>query len=713
MSTAPNQTIPDVVEERSQRRYLLLAGCVDCAGDLAALRQVPGVHEVRFLEATGVIAVDADPRLEDGVLLRAAAGSGLTLQRQDTTRPSTPPTAPPWWKRPALIALVAATGLVAAGLLAEHAIDAEPVALALFLAAIGIGGIYPVREALSVLRTRRLSIGVLLVAAAIGALALGRVEEAAELVVIFSLGEVLESYAADRARGSIRALMALTPPVAERLSIDGSSTATPVQELNIGDVVLVRPHQRIPTDGEVQDGSSWVDASAVTGESMPVETTTGAAVYGGTLNGDGALRIEVTTAYTDTVLARVIRQVEDAQASRGRAQRFAERFGAIYTPAMFALAALVALLGPLAGLSFTEAVYRALVILTVSCSCALVISVPVAVVTAIARGARDGILIKGGAHLEQLARIDTIAFDKTGTLTAGRPALTTIHALPGHTEDQVLTLAAAVEATSTHPIATAITEAAQQRRLALPDSTEAATTPGVGAHATVRGHRIHVGRVRPATDATQTHEALADLEQQGLTPVAVYRDDMLIGILGVSDQLRPDAVAALAQLRKLGIARTVILTGDHPRVAEAVAAQLGINEIHAGLLPEDKTSQVQNLCRQGVVAMVGDGVNDAPAMANAHVAIAMGAAGTDVALETADVALMADDLTRLPAAIRLARRARANITQNIVMSLVVITGLVAAATAGAFNLTQGIILNEGTALLIIANGLRLLRHKEA
>ncbi|NHA01194.1 cation-translocating P-type ATPase [Nocardioides sp. W3-2-3] len=255
MSTAPDQTLAaTTTDEPTQRRYLVLAGCVDCSGDLAALRQVPGASEVRLLEATGVIAVDADPTLDDDVFLRAAAGSGLTLQRQDTSRPSAPLASTPWWKRPALIALAAATALVATGLVVEHAIGAEPAALALFVAAIGIGGIYPVREALSVLRSRRLSIGVLLVAATIGALALGRVEEAAELVVIFSLGEVLESYAADRARGSIRALMALTPPVAERVRDDGASVPTPVQDLNLGDVVLVRPHQRIPTDGQVEDG---------------------------------------------------------------------------------------------------------------------------------------------------------------------------------------------------------------------------------------------------------------------------------------------------------------------------------------------------------------------------------------------------------------------------------------------------------------------------
>jgi len=691
-------------------RYRVEAGCVECAGDLAALRRVPGARDVRPLDSTGALVVDAGPELDDDVLVRAATRAGITLHPEPTKRREGHGQGRPWWRRPALLALVVAAVLVLAGIFAERAADADTAALVLFAAGIAVGSIYPVREALGALRSRRLSIGVLLVAATLGALALGRVEEAAELVVIFSLGDVLESYAADRARGSIRALMALTPPVADRLRPDGGTEPVAVEDLAVGQLILVRPHRRIPADGRVLDGASWVDASAVTGESMPIETAPGATVFGGTLNGDSALRIEVTTPYADTVLARVIRQVEQAQANRGRAQRFAQRFGAVYTPVMFGLAAAVTAIGPAFGLSFTEALYRALVILTVSCSCALVISVPVAVVTAIARGARDGILIKGGAHLERLAAVDTIAFDKTGTLTCGRPALVAIHPLHGHTADEVLALAANVEVGSTHPIAEAITRAATERGLDVRALPEARTLPGIGAEAVSDGRLLRVGRVDPtvASDA-EAFTALHTIEQGGLTPVAITDNGRLVGLLGLADQIRPDAAPALNTLRRLGVNRTAILTGDHPQVAAAVAKQLGITEVHAALLPEDKTTHVQALRDHGVVAMVGDGVNDAPAMAYADIAVAMGAASTDVALETADVALMADDLTRLPAAIRLARRARRNVTENIVLSLATIAVLVTAALAGAFTLTEGILLNEGTALLIIATGLRLLR----
>jgi len=704
MATAEHDTTD--AGSATPRRFQVVAGCVDCSGDLAVLRQLPGARDLRLLDATGVIVVDAGPELDDEAVVNAAASAGITLQPERSTRSQRPPSRP-WWARPAMLTLAASTALVVAALIAEHIVHADLAATVLFAVAIAVGGIYPLREAWAVLRSRRLSIGVLLVAAAIGALALGRVEEAAELVVIFSLGEVLESYAADRARGSIRALMALTPPTAHRLRPDGSTEPVPVEHLTVGDILLVRPHQRIPTDGRVIDGHSWIDTSAVTGESMPAEAAPETAVFGGTLNGDGALHIEATTPYTDTVLARVIRQVEQAQANRGRAQRFAERFGATYTPVMFALALAVTALGPpLMGLSFTDALYRALVILTVSCSCALVISVPVAVVTAIARGARDGILIKGGIHLEHLATVDTVAFDKTGTLTRGQPALIAVHPFNGRTKHQVLALAAAVEATSTHPIAQAITRAATDRGLTLQPATDAKTLPGIGAHATIDSRHIRVGRPDPETAQSR----LTSIEQAGLTPVAVTDNGQLIGLLGLADQLRPDAAPAMQSLRQLGIRHTVMLTGDHPRVASAIATQLGITDVHAGLLPHDKTTHIQALRESARVAMVGDGVNDAPAMATADIAIAMGAASTDVALETADVALMADDLTRLPAAIHLARRARANINQNIVLSLATITVLVVAALAGAFSLTEGIILNEGTALLIIANGLRLLRR---
>ncbi|MGW9005140.1 heavy metal translocating P-type ATPase [Brevibacterium casei] len=610
-----------------------------------------------------------------------------------------------------MVTLAVAAVLLVAGLVVEWTIHSEPVALALFWGAILIGGVYPLRSAIRAVRHKRLTITVLLVVAAIGAIALGVIEEAAMLVVIFSLGEAMEAYATDKARGSISALMELAPPTANRLNDDGATKTVAVEELHPGDVVLVRPGERLPTDGAVIHGASWVDASPVTGESVPVEVTAGTEVFGGSLNGNGVLRIRVTKEYYDTVLARVIEQVEEAQANRSGAERFADKFGAVYTPAMFALAVAVALVLPLLGFEWREAIYRALVVLVVSCSCALIISVPVSVVTAIARGARDGILIKGGIYLERLADIKAVAFDKTGTLTRGRPDLAQVTPLDGISEDEALTLAAAVESESEHPIATAIVAGARDRALTIPAVQDARALPGAGMEATLDGRTLHIGRPtdEDRTDGT-AGPALAHAEAEGCTAVVLRDDTRPLAVVAVADQLRPDAESTLAELRDLGVERVLMLTGDSATVARSTAQALGLDDYRAELLPEDKSAAIRELReKHGVIAMVGDGVNDAPAMANADLAIAMGAASTDVALETADVALLADELDRLPAAIRLSRRARKNIKINIALSLTVVAILIVAALAGWMSLTTGLLLNEGSAALIILNGLRMLR----
>ncbi|WP_166804523.1 heavy metal translocating P-type ATPase [Cryobacterium algoritolerans] len=621
-----------------------------------------------------------------------------------------PPARRRWWQKPEMVALAVAGVLLAAGLIVEWTTHSEPATLALFWASILVGGVYPLRSAIRAVRNRRLNITVLLVVAVIGAIALGVVEEAAMLVVIFSLGEAMEAYATNKARGSISALMELTPPSANRLTTGGLTETVAVEQLHPGEVVLIRPGERLPTDGTVTEGASWVDASPVTGESVPVEAAAGTEVFGGSLNGNGVLRVRVTKEYSDTVLARVIEQVEEAQTNRSGAERFADKFTAIYTPAMFALAVLVALVLPVFGFEWREAIYRALVILVVSCSCALVISVPVSVVTAIARGARDGILIKGGLYLERLADIKAVAFDKTGTLTRGRPALTQVTAFGGTTEQDALTLAAAVEAGSEHPIAAAIVAGARDRGLDIPAARDARALPGAGMEAIIDGRALHIGRPSDADRSDpQVGAAVAGAESEGCTAVVLREDTRPLAVLAVADQLRPDAHSTIAELRELGIKRVLMLTGDNATVARSTAHALGLDDYRAELLPDDKSAAIRELREQyGVIAMVGDGVNDAPALANADLAIAMGAAGTDVALETADVALMADELGRLPAAIRLSRRARNNIKINIALSLAVVAVLIIAALAGWMTLTTGLLLNEGSAALIILNGLRML-----
>lgn len=721
-------------------------GCLSCSADLGTVRALAGVQEVDAL-ASGLVIVTHDGSVADGAVVKAAARAGLTIlpagagladdgdgesaaaggrsevQRSegravsrpaDSTARDSAPAAPPvlrsWWQKPEMIALSAAAVLLAAGFVVEWTVRVESIALALFWATVAVGGAYPLRSAVRSVRNKRLTITVLLVVAAGGAIALGVIEEAAILVVIFSLGEAMEAYATDRARGSIRALMQLVPPSARRIAEGAGSEIVAVDQLHPGDIVLVRPGERLPTDGTVIEGASWIDASPVTGESAPVEAIEGTEVFGGSLNGSGVLQVEVAKEYRDTVLARVIQQVEEAQANRSGAERFADKFGAIYTPAMFVLAIVVALVMPLLGYEWRDAIYRALVILVVSCSCSLVISVPVSVVTSIARGARDGILIKGGVYLERLAEIKVVAFDKTGTLTRGKPRLVEVVALGELGEQGALALAAAVESGSEHPIAAAIVAGAAERGLEVPVARDARATAGFGMDANVAGRALHVGR---PSDADRLHPrtgALIDrAEADGQTVVVLRDDGRAIATLAVADQLRPDAKRTIDELRTLGVDRVLMLTGDNETVARSTAESLGLDAYRAGLLPEDKSAAVRELREKyGVIAMVGDGVNDAPALASADLAIAMGAASTDVALETADVALMADELDRLPAAIRLSRRARSNIKGNIVMSLAVVAALVVAGLAGLMSLTTGLLLNEGSAALIILNGLRML-----
>lgn len=694
-----------------QDRYRVAGGCLDCAGDVTGtLGSLPGVRQVEVLGAAGVVVIGHDGTVDPGVVARQAARSGLDLS--PAGQPARAAAGRGRWQRSPRVLLLGVAGLLmAAGLAADHLAGQATLAAGLYLATVATGGIFPVRSAWQVLRRRRLSIGTLLVAGTLGALALGVFAEAAMLVVVFSAGGLLEDYVADQARSSIRALMSLAPPAAARLEPGGATALVPVQDLEPGDLVLARPGERLPTDGKVTAGTSWIDQGPVTGESVPSEAVPGTQVFGGTLNGPGTLTIEVAGPWRDTVLARVIEQVEQAQARRGTAQRFADKFGAVYTPVMFTLAALVAAAGPATGLTPREAVYRGLVILVVSCSCALVISVPTAVIAAISRAARDGILIKGGTHLETLARIRAIAIDKTGTLTAGKPALTDVIPLGGHEPEVVLRLAASVEAASEHPLATAIIAAAAGRGLPVTPAAGTQAVPGTSVHGSAEGRLVSVGRPDPGCLPGHPGDRLTALQASGKTVVQVTIDRQPAGLLAIADQLRPESPTAMAALRTLGIDRIVMLTGDNPATAAATAAAAGIREWRAGLLPEGKTAAITALRNDaGPVAMIGDGINDAPALATADASIAMGAAGSDVALETADIALMGDQLGKLPGAIALARNATRVIRQNVTMSLAVIAALDAAALSGHLSLAAGLLLNEGSALLIIANGLRLLRQ---
>jgi len=606
--------------------------------------------------------------------------------------------------------LLCAVFLIAAGIVATTGRDRP--ATALYLLAYAAGGAGSAVAAWRALRRGRVDVNVLMLLAAAGAAFLGEWNEGGILLFLFSLSNAMEFYAVGRTRRAIRALMALRPPEA-LVRRDGNEVVVPVEDLRPGDVVIVRPAERLPADGVVVTGASSIDQSPITGESIPVDVTAGSRVFAGTINERGSLQVRVIKRPEDTVLARIIALVEQAQAAQPPTQRIIDRFGQIYAVLVMAGAALGYAVLLLLGFSPDRAFYRAITLLVVASPCAVVIATPAAVLSAIANAARRGVLFKGGVHLERLADVDTIVFDKTGTLTVGRPVVTDIVALTGTgTDIELLSLAGALEQRSEHALAAAVIRACQAHGLDLhePESFEAVT--GRGVRGTVEGRTVRVGNEQflreegvPITERVRGR--LMALQQEGKTPILVA-DREVVGILGVADTIRLQALPMVETLHELGVKRLVMLTGDHRQVADGVARGLGLNDVRAELLPEDKARVVEALRRDGVVAMVGDGVNDAPALAVADVGVAMGAAGTDAAMETADVVLMGDDLSRLPYALRLSRDARRIIRQNLTFAVGVIAVLVTLTLAFGLRLALGVVGHEGSTVIVILNGLRLL-----
>lgn len=596
----------------------------------------------------------------------------------------------------------------------------------LIIAAIA-GGLPIARSGWAALRaTRRPDMNGLMTVAVSGALAIGEYTEGAILVFLFSVGELLEALTMERARNAIRSLVALRPSEATRLTPDGEERV-PVEMLAVGDRILVRPGERIPADGQVLEGRSAVDQAPITGESLPVEKGPGDEVFAGTINTFGALTITVSRIASDSTLARIIHLVEEAQEQRAPSQRMVDRFAAFYTPAVVGGAVLVALVPPLLGLGqFLDWLYRALVLLVVACPCALVISTPVAVVSGLAAAARAGILVKGGGHLEQLARLRAIAFDKTGTLTWGQPRL--VDGLcANHTADSpqdcpecmdLLAKAAAVETRSEHPLARAVVRAAQELGVAerYSPAEKVESEPGRGVQGQVAGHTVKVGS-HAYVHGTQDEDAfcrqIEAIVARGRTAVMV--EDVCCGSRAygvVTDTLRPEVPAVIGALKKMGVRHTVMLTGDNPMAAERIGRTAGVDEVRAGLLPQDKVEVVSEiLARYGTVAMVGDGINDAPALARASVGIAMGVAGSDVALETADVALMSNDLWGIPRLIRLSRQVVAHIRQNVAFSLTTKAVFLILALAGVATLWMAVFADTGVSLLVTLNGMRPLMRR--
>ena len=591
-------------------------------------------------------------------------------------------------------------------------------AWALYAIAYAAGGWEATRDGLKQLRHARLDIDFLMVIAAIGAALVGEFVEGGLLLFLFSLGHGLEHLALDRARSAVTALAKIAPKFARVRAADGSEREVPVEEVALGDVVVVRPGERIAADGTVIEGRSGVDQSPMTGESMPVDKEPGEPVFAGSINGDGALVVRVTQLASDTLVARMVRLVAEAQASKSTAERAAERFTRIYVPCVLVATAAAIVVPPLAGwLSWPVAFMRAMSMLIGASPCALAISTPAAVLAGLARAARGGVLVKGGAHLESLGMVRAVAVDKTGTITRGKPELSALMCAEGVREEELLRIAASVESASSHPIARAVLDAARARGIEVPAPVDSAAVKGKGVEATVDGVRAGVGKaslfeghallVRDA----KLEAFAAEIQAQAMTAMIVVHGKRALGAIGVSDRQRDEAKQAVASLRALGC-EVVMLTGDNAATAAHVAGEVGIVKIEAGLMPEHKIDFVHKLVAEyGAIAMVGDGVNDAPALAASTVGIAMGHGGTDVALEAADVALMADDLTRLPFAVELGRATRTMIKQNVIFSMSVVVGLIPLTLFGIFPLSLAVICHEGSTVLVALHGLRLLsRH---
>ena len=642
----------------------------------------------------------------------------------------------PFGERSELIFAILTGVLLVAGWLVEwREVGPGWLPTALYVTAYLFGGWFTAKEALENLRERRLAIDTLTLVAAIGAAALGKWAEGALLLFLFGIGHSLEQYAMGRARRAIEALAELAPDTAT-VRRDGSTQSIAVGELQLGDVVIVRPNERLPADGVVVVGTSSVNQAPVTGESVPVDKRPSddakaalAAfdrlgpefrVFAGTINGSGAIEVIVARRAEQSTMARVVKMVTEAQAQRSPTQQFTERFERIFVPSVLVLVVLLLFAGFVIDEPFAATFYRAMAVLVAASPCALAISVPSAVLSGVARAARGGVLIKGGGALENLGSLTSIAFDKTGTLTEGKPRLTDAVAAPGATEDELLSVALAVELQSDHPLAAAVVAGARERladRIKPVTAADVKSLTGRGVQAQVNGQTVHIGKpvlfselpdsAMPAAVAAANQQLVAN----GRTTMVVRQGARFLGVLGVMDTPRPVAAQVMAELRQLGIERLIMISGDNQQVAEAVAKSVGLTEARGDLMPEQKVEAIKQLRQEhGKVAMVGDGVNDAPAMANATVGIAMGAAGSDVALETADVALMADDLAQLPFAVGLSRSSSRIIKQNLWVSLGVVVLLIPATIFG-MGIATAVLFHEGSTLVVVANALRLLAYK--
>jgi len=713
---------------------------LDCAEEVAILKKelgplVGGDQNIAFNILDGKITVSAvDRTVTEEEIKRAVAGTGMkAISWREFCDSSACSVEEGFWKQNGRTAMCAASGILllfgflthamphgftdalTGGGKAEHGFPAFSAIL--YLGSIITGGWLIFPKAVFSARKMRPDMNLLMTIAVIGAMAIGEWFEAAAVTFLFSVALLLESWSVGRARRAIKALMDISPKTARTISMEnGEIVERPIEEVPIGATVIVRPGEKVPLDGAVIKGATTINQAPITGESLPVLKTVGDEVFAGTINGDGLFEFRSSKAAEDTTLFRIIKLVEEAQSHRAPSEQWVEKFARYYTPAMLALALIIAVIPPLAfGGEWTVWLYQALVILVIACPCALVISTPVTIVAGLTASAKAGILIKGGVYLEAPAKLKAIALDKTGTLTYGRPAVQEVIPLNGYTEEKILGYAAALESHSTHPLGRAIISAAESKGITVIPADNFTSMPGKGGKGTIDGTRYWIGSHRLieelGVEEPETHRIAVSLEDAGHSIVAVCNEKHVCGLISLADQVRKEALEAVRDLKSLGIQDIMILTGDNIRTAEAIAEAANIKNYKAELMPEEKVLEVSGLTdKYGETAMVGDGVNDAPAMAAAGIGIAMGAVGTDAAIEAADIALMSDDLSKLPWLIRHSRRTLRIIRQNIIFALGLKLVFIILALAGLATLWMAIVADDGASLLVIFNGLRMLRR---
>jgi Cd2+/Zn2+-exporting ATPase len=709
---------PDAKDDRETT--LRVAG-MDCAEEVAAiqraLKPIKGVREVRANLLAGKASISHDASVTPEALIRAIAVEGLKA----TAAESDAGEVTPRMQRPRLISVLISGACTGLGLFIRWRAGGDDVlTISLFGAAIVSGSWFILPKAIRAARRFAPDMNFLMTIAIAGAAAIGEWSEGAAVAFLFALSELLESFSVARARKAISSLMKLSPPVA-LLKHGESFLEVPVEQVKPDNVIVVKSGARIPLDGEVNGGESTVNQAPITGESVPVEKRKGDLVFAGTINGEGSLYVRVTKLASDTTLAKIIHLVEEAQSQKAPSQRFVDVFARYYTPSVMVLALLILLVPPLLfhGTWLTW-IYRALVLLVIACPCALVISTPVSIVSGLTAMARRGVLIKGGAFLEAIGKLRALALDKTGTITEGKPRVTKVHALDAASENEIVRIAAAIDLHSEHPLAQAVVDFAQKQQLEFARSENYKAYSGRGATGRIRGHDYFLGNHRftheLAVCSEEIERLLSEIEGEAQSVVVVGHmphagcKGEVLGILAVGDAVRPNARAAIVALHKAGVHKVVMLSGDNQRTVDAIAKQAGVDEAQGDLLPDQKVDRVKELMkRERYVGMVGDGVNDAPAMAIATVGIAMGAAGTDTAIETADLALMKDDLAKIAETIVLGRRTVRVIQANIGFALAVKALFLVLALFGYTSLWLAIAADTGATLVVIANALRLLK----